>query len=358
MKFAVSLALVLTTLAAGAASAQTRSSLGADPNPANVGLGGAPDGVPGCAKENRRQPSSLLLYPEFDNRTGSVTILTVTNTACGPENDVYVEFRYIDEEDCSEFDRTQFLTGCDTLTLITTAHNPNMERGYVYAFAVTEEREPVVHNALIGQVKVVTGIQSLDYSMNAVGFRGIGDGVFTDLDGDGILDLDGVEYAMAPDEILIPRFFGQYEPGPLPKDSFLAFVSELILINLSGGTQFVTTVDFLVYNDNEEVFSSEYTFDCWEKTTLLSISGVFGNEFLKNFTNHAPNEVLGAPFLESGWMRIDGAVAQSPTTSIQDPAFYAVLIEYAGPTSAADLPFELCTQSNGKLLPRTLDGGR
>src|SRR5690606_22706746 len=153
----------------------------------------------------------------------------------------FVEFRYIGAEQCNEFDRTEFLTGCDTLTLLTGVHNPGHLRGYVYAFAVTDMREPIAFDHLVGQLLVVNSIDSLDYSMNAVGFRGIGDGVFTDLDGDGILDLDGVEYAMAPDQILIPRFFGQ---NTFNGDQTLgggggSFRSELILIALSGGARFV-----------------------------------------------------------------------------------------------------------------------
>jgi len=41
---------------------------------------------------------------------------------------------------------------------------------------------------------------------------------------------------------------------------------------------------------------------------------------------------------------------------IQDPAFYAVLVERIGTYGAADLPFELCSQNNGDLLPRSLLG--
>lgn len=317
--------------------------------------GSLPGGEDDCPTENRRRPSSLLLFPEFDNREGDVTVLSITNVACGPLNDVSVEFRFIDEQDCSEFDRTVHLTGCDTLTLLTSAFNPQQERGFVYAFAVdAPSRRPIVFNNLTGQVLVVSGIDLMEYSMNAVGFRGIGDGVFTDLDGDEILELDGVEYAMAPEKILVPRFFGQ--SGIFTSRGGM-FRSELILIGLSGGARFDTTVDFLIYNDNEEVYSSEYTFRCWERVPLLDISGVFSNSFLQNFTNSNPGEVLGAQHVESGWMQIVGAIAQSNTTVIRDPAIYAVLVERAGGAAAADLPFELCVQPKGKLLPRTLDGG-
>ena len=91
---------------------------------------------------------------------------------------------------------------------------------------------------------------------------------------------------------------------------------------------------------------------------LLEISGVFGRAFLANSTADDPREVLGAPGFETGWIRLDGALAQSTTTTIADPAFYAVLVDRVTIVGAADLPFELCSQPNGKLLPRTNDGER
>jgi hypothetical protein len=49
-------------------------------------------------------------------------------------------------------------------------------------------------------------------------------------------------------------------------------------------------------------------------------------------------------------------VAASTAVSIADPAFYAVLVERIGSFAAADLPFELCSQDNGDLLPSGVQG--
>jgi hypothetical protein len=311
-----------------------------------------------------RNPGSLLLYPEFDNRAGTVTVLTVTNTnddispAAGnplaQAGTVRVEFKYIGKYDndyneinCEEFNREAVLTPNDTLTLITNAHNPQHEQGYVYVFAKDMSGASTVHNYLIGNILTVDGFSSFEYSVNPIAFDGVGDeGSATDVDGDGHHDLDGVEYSEAADEILIPRFLGQ---GGY-------YQSELILVALSGGSAFSTTLDFLIYNDNEEVFSSEYTFDCWDQVHLLEISGIFDNEFLASFTNQNPAEVLGAPEVESGWMRIDGGIANSTVQSINDPAFAAVLVERISDKGASDLPFENGSQDNGDLLPRSIHG--
>ena len=75
---------------------------------------------------------SLLLFPEFDNRPGSVQFLTVTNTSLTAG--IVVEIVYIDGDDCSETNRLIPLTPGDTFTRLTSAHNPEMERGYAYAF--------------------------------------------------------------------------------------------------------------------------------------------------------------------------------------------------------------------------------
>jgi len=294
-----------------------------------------------------RNAGSLLLYPEFDNRDGDVTVLTITNVS--DTDSVAVEFVYIgrygetsnEEIYCEEFNREETLTPNDTLTLLTNNHNPQMEQGYVYTFAREGVGNPVLHNGLIGNAMTIDGFSRVEYSVNAVSYLGIDP---TD-DGNGLRDLDGSEYETTAAEIQIPRFFGQGGP----------FESELVLIGLTGGQKFETTIDFLVYNDNEEVFSAEHEFYCWDRVELTDIGNVFTNDFLENGTNHDSSEYLGN-HIESGWMRITGAIASSTTTSIADPAIYAVLIDKIGSYGGADLPWEAGSNANGKLLARSLDG--
>lgn len=312
-----------------------------------------------CIVTNHRNPSSLLLYPEFDNREGMLTIHTVTNSSF--TQGIRVKLEYVDGTNCARADRSVELTPNDTFTFVTSAYIAEQTHGYAYMYATCNQTGPaVVFNHLIGGVLVLDGYDGIAYSLNAIGFRGIGMDAegntagngpcgfpLTDLNGNGHRDLDNVEYEPVPDEILIPRFIGQTEERQ----------SELILINLTGGKQFTTTLDFLVYNDNEEVFSSQHTFFCWERTPLQSITNLFLNNYLKNGTNHDPEEILGDPTVESGWIRIDGGTANSTSTSIEDPAFYAILVEKnAEDQMAADLPWNTCSQFNGRLLPNTLSG--
>lgn len=304
----------------------------------------------------QRQPGSLLLFPEFDNRFGSVTVLTVTNTGVGipGADDVVVEFVYRGRYDaagnaieCLETNVSPRFTPNDTLTFLTQVQNPNHQRGFVYAFAKSPTTgEPIVHNELIGSLLVVNAFQSIEYAMNPFSFRGIGQpGESTNRDGDNLRDLDGVEYSQVADEILIPRFLGQGKGAN----------SELILLNLSGGAAFDASVHFLIYNDNEEVFSQDYDFRCWTRTQLRKISNSFLQSFLVGSMQDR-SEIAGARGLESGWFRVFGNVANSTTTSILDPAILAVLIENIGGRSAADLPFERGCQANGDLYDISIDG--
>lgn len=298
------------------------------------------------------RPGSLLLFPSFDSSPGSSTVLTVTNT-----NDdvvtgtVLVEFIYIEEKTCLEYNRTALLTANDTLTVLAAVHNPDQEQGYVYVFAKSPQTGAAISwDYLIGNMIDIDAFVLFDWSLNPVSFQGQTEvGTPTDLDSDGIRDLDGVEYSQAPDEILIPRFIGQGFP----------FTSELILVNLTGGARFTTVIDFLVYNDNEQVFSAQHSFDCWEMVRLTDISNVFSRDFLLS-TFQNPLEVQGAAgYLETGWMRIDGNIASSRAADIEDPAVLAVLVEqiFAVTTfGSADLPFFNGEQDNGSLLPLSIFG--
>ena len=290
-------------------------------------------------------PGSILVFPEFDSRIATSTILTVTNT--NPDVAVRAEFVYIHGADCLETNRLELLTPNDTFTTLASFHNPNQEEGFLYVVARSATTGAPVHfNWLIGQALTVNGVVLFDYSYNPYTYRAVnagGPGTSTNVDGDSLRDLNGIEYEASPDQLLVPRFLGQ---GPAP-----LIESELVLINLTGGKLFDAVVDFLVDNDNEEVFSAQYKFRCWERESLLDISGVFSNAFLHDGTSDDPEEIGGAPSLESGWMRIDGQAAFSSAASFANPAILAVLNERVALVfGSADLPYGAGANVNGDLL--------
>jgi hypothetical protein len=314
---------------------------------------------PSCIEVSRRRGASLLVFPEYDNRPGQVTVVTVTNTSTSES--VRAEFTYRNGLTCSPFKRLEELTPNDTFSAVTGAHYPTTGQGYLTVAALCpESSERVVFNDLIGNELVLDGFEGAFYSLNALDFRGIGldaDGVpggaascglpLTDLDGDGLLDLDGMEYDPAPDEILIPRFLGQSPER----------TSNLILLDFTG-RQFTTRVDLLVYNDNEQVFSAQHSFQCWDRVPLAAISSIFDQGYLANATSQDPLEVLGDPSMESGWIRLNGDLAQSGNgTQVEDPAIYAVLVDlWEDDHLMSALPFERCSQDNGALLSSSLYG--
>jgi hypothetical protein len=283
-----------------------------------------------------RNPGSLLLYPEFDNRVGTVTVLTVTNVDVDETNDpIAVEFVYVgrftgpnnEDNGCLEFNRTEILTPADTFTCLTDAHNPDQDQGYAFLYAKdVTTGAAITHNYLTGNVMTVNGFDTFEFSVNPVSYRGINAD-----NGDGDLLLDDVEYGGTPAEIVIPRFLGQTGLR----------TSELILIALSGDVDYDTTVDFLIFNDNEQIFSSEYTFRCWERVPLTGISNIFMNDFLANWTNHDPDEIIGATHVESGWFHLTGHQYGDANVTFPDPSVYAVLVERVGNFGASDLPFEM-----------------
>jgi hypothetical protein len=324
-----------------------------------------------CVQGARDVPGSLLLFPRYDNRPNNLTLVTVTNTNCdfaqGPgqlfAGTVDVEFVYIGrygpnntDLPCFETNITRRLTPCDTISVVTRVDNPNAERGFLYVFAKDPQSgQAIVWNHLIGQALFIGGGALTEEptrdALNARPFLGIGrQGSTTDDDGDGIRDLDGIEYSEAPDEILIPRFLGQDPAGDKAGGQFK---SRLVLVGLSGGSQFTTLVYILSYNDNEVPTSDQYAFRCWDDPKLSDISGSFDESYLDSTTN-APLEIIGADDKESGWIRIDGQIAFTDADEIQDPAIYAVLFERFGPWVVCDLPWELCTQDNGDLFPNGL----
>lgn len=283
-------------------------------------------------------------------------ILATPSFAVGGENGpIIVEpLRY--DIGCTEFDRFHTLTPNDTLSVITAFHNPEQAQGFVVVYAVDAAGNAISFNNLIGAQMVIDGIERFEYSINPVDFRSsVEAGGATDLDGDDVRDLDGAEYETCPDELLVPRFIGQ--TGGLQNPTAAVdggyFGGRLILVDLNSGADFDTTVDFLTYNDNEEVFSGEYTFNCWDNPRLLQISGIFGQQFLKDFTDHNDNESVGGR--ETGWFRFQGALANSTAATIQDPAIYGVYVERVGGYTAADLPFEVGSR-DGHVLPRSIFG--
>jgi hypothetical protein len=321
---------------------------------------------------NYEQPGSLLIYPIVDNTRGALTLVTVTNTS--PSTGIFAHFIYVNADTCLEFDRSHYLSAFDTLTVRTGGpggDNPNMTKGYLYAFAkqaispTQEGPNAVKFDHLIGQEWVFDGMGGDLYELNTFTLKA-GDAVQNELSNtdvspaNGERDLNGHEYNFLPDTIEIPRFFGQF-PNGRPSD--------VVLISLTGGSQFMTLANLLIYDNNENQFSSQVQWHCWKRLHLSStngegISSIFDNSSLA-LTAKA-SETAGTGGVVCGWFSINGAVAFSSAFQIADPAVLAVLLDsYNGPVPGdppsgtprtAALPFGEGSNTNGRLLSHSLSG--
>lgn len=301
--------------------------------------------APAAAPVAVGETGSLLVYPCFDNRLGATTVLGVVNTH--PTSSIAVELIYIDGDSCLEFNRTVVLTPKDAYSVVTREHFPSVAQGYVYAFAKRPGTGVAVSfDHLAGTLHLFAGASQLGFKAQPFVFRSAAgiDDVPTDVDTDGIRDLNDIEYEAAPDVLVEPHFLGNGNLFGMNVEG------TLVLLGLTG-IQFRTVVDFAVYNDNEQMFSTQVEFDCWERLPLRRVANVFRDDFL-NSTNDDPQETQGL-VEESGWYEMDGRTAFSVADQVDDPAFLALQVETNGlfRHTAAALPFFKGTQTNGDLLP-------
>ncbi len=245
------------------------------------------------------RPGSLLVFPEFDHRPAEVTMLTLTNTAPDGTVPTEVQVVYVSSA-CTTTDLVLTMPPRDTVTFLSNYNNSPNLRGYAYAFARNPANDSKwSYDHLVGSALRMTVVDAYTHGYSAISFQSpVVPFELTDLDADGVADLDGLEYVQAPEKLLIPRFLGSTSQRS----------NDLILINLTGGTAFQAVANFLIYNDNMEVFSAQTSLGCWSRTSLESISSATTHNFLVQ-TNHAVDEVLGAPFIEAGWIEIDGGIA-------------------------------------------------
>jgi hypothetical protein len=264
-----------------------------------------------AAQPRQLEPGSILLYPQVDSRLGAGrgTIINVTNTNSSrivfPNNlrggDVRLHYNYVQgTQPWLLTDRPEYLTPNDTLTVLAGDHNPQMELGFLLIIATDIETERAVDfDYLIGSEIVVDVAGDEIWDMPAIPFRGritggqqSGTGhFFTDLNNNGAVDFDGSEYDYWPDKLYLDQF---HQVSAI-------ITGDLILVSLLG-SDFRVSVGFLIYDNEEDVFSRTFDFICWTSVTLDQISNVFRN------LGGNPNE------FRSGWCRIDGSAAVNLVT--------------------------------------------
>jgi hypothetical protein len=301
-----------------------------------------------AAMADGRNPGSTLIFTNQLSGPGWFTIISVTNTNLAPITPIsfggstLVHYEYVNTVrnpadpqlplNCIIFNRREFLTPADTLSVLTTYHNAFSfagQQGYLVCSAEDPAQFDVAwdHDFLIGSELVVNALGGM-YSLNALPFEAIpGAGLATDVNANGQLDFDGVEYEAIPDILYI--------------DSFIALAkSTLTLINLTGSATDRNMITIDAWNDNEFPLSSTKVFSCWFDQPLVNVSPMFDNAFLTASTPHDPSELdltgNGINDVETGWAMIQSVNVETVGGNFVDSDGAMLGAITAGATSIID----------------------
>lgn len=306
------------------------------------------------ASADGRNPASCLLYPYFNTNPGNLAVITVTNTC--PDT-VHLRIVFISEDnDCMPKDYWRTLTGYDTFTFIDSGLNQKPMTGFLYIYVVEAYGSKAEKEAdcLIGQ-EFVFGqwfpLQPLvNMGINAVSFE-----VVQGVNGDGKLQLDGVEYDQAPSAVMFPRYFGQIPP---------LFQSFLILINLTGGKYYEANIGFRIWDDSEHEFSDQIQIPCfWFGPLLTAVPDVTEGHLqltstdLDELYDGNPPPPVGPPHKKTGWMWVYGINSHYFINNFDNPGIYGVLVEQIGAGFGGDLPWEVFGTVNNAMLWSTSPNG-
>ncbi|MEZ5978431.1 MAG: hypothetical protein R3F34_09455 [Planctomycetota bacterium] len=298
-----------------------------------------------AAMADGREPGSLLVYPLHRSalfNPAVFNVINVTNTNRVGTGETDVHFQYVNVTaagnpflfaNCTIADRVETLTPADTLSVLTSCHNGAFDaQGYLVVSAMNPDEIDTYwsFNHLIGSEQIIS-LGGGMYSLNAIPFASNQPaGADTDVDQDGRRDFDGTEYEMIPDELYIDSYIG-------------AIAGNLALISLTGG-EYLTNVDFVIYNDDEFQLSAQYAFACWSLVPLSDISGYFTALGLAT-TPDDPTELDitcdGLQEFDTGWAIVRPTVALSITSdNIANPAVLGALTNDVAPFMNARLLWE------------------
>jgi len=282
--------------------------------------------IAGEAVADGRKPGSVLVFPAQRTNAAGFTIVSVTNTHVQPQTptsfggSTNVHFEYHDvildparpthAAGKSVFDRVEFLSPADTLSVLTACHDPQWGQGFLVVSAEDPGlyRTPWSHDRLIGSALHLAS-SGATYWIHAIPFGSpVAAGLPTDLDGDMELDFDGLEYEKPARTLLV--------------DSFLAIANtELCLVEFSGVDGASNDLLLSVWNDNERALSTTIQFTCWFELPLAAISPLFSESFLRGVQNDPEEFDVNCDRrgdLETGWIKIESRGLRVNGTKVAD----------------------------------------
>jgi hypothetical protein len=278
---------------------------------------------PAAAEVSLGQPGSVLVFPLVDSTDSGNTLITVTNTNTSErichfpfrEGDIKLAYFYVDGDSWLCTDLCEFLTPADTLTVLTNRHNPNMEQGFLIVQARDIETGlPVEFDHLVGIATVVNSDFNFEWSYLPYSFGASfsGRGWYGEcqrrlIDDDGCIKFGNPDhegpgvsyYDPFPDELIIPRFFGEGSPDSRPG---LDFSNTLYLLSTMSSypPPAQTGLNILGWNNNERRFSRTFRFSCWTAVSLGDLTAAVSQDNLS--AGGDPEETLG---VATGWMKFE-----------------------------------------------------
>lgn len=260
-----------------------------------------------------RNPGSVLIFPFLRH---SISIVSVTNTyyqgtAPGQfagSTRLHYEYMHVVEgsdpfnpDGCRLTNTIEYLTPADTLSVLTRCHAglfPEERGGYLVVSAQDPSvaATPWSFDYLIGRAFVADALGYVQV-VNAIPFNSpLAHGKPTDINGNGRLDFDGVEYEGVADTM--------YADSVLPCGP----PSRLNLVNLTGGPNECNTIYLSIWNDNEVPLSATRKFRCWFDQPLEIVTPLFLFHFLNRLPSD-PEEMDwdcdGVEDINTGWFCID-----------------------------------------------------
>lgn len=281
---------------------------------AALGVFGA--GVALAASPPQRLPSAVLVYPLVVSDAVTDTRIEIVNLS---RHDVFLGCNYVPATTCSGFDFRVVLTPNQPLswrassglfTTGSTAVPPFNGTGELKCVVETEREEREFHNAIQGRAAVF-GADGQTIGYSAVGFIRLTDGPLTD-----VIDLDGITYTQCPDEQHFAIVASASGDDPAAESELVIAPCTEDFANLIPTT---TTVQFLVYNEFEQVLSASTSVRCYLRRPLEDISSSFTRDVLGTDTGHLVVRAVQSPVLALVVDRFRTS-ANVPVTAGNEPA--------------------------------------
>src|SRR5215472_13650829 len=243
----------------------------------------------------QRLPSAVLIWPLIVVEGGGAVTDTRVELVNLSSQPVQLGCIYVPAVSCAGFDFQVRLTANQPISWLasqgvfsgSTAVPPFGQTGELKCIVEPDQDAVSAHNTIQGRAAVF-GADGQTIGYSAVGFLRLTDGPLTNE-----ISLDGVTYTQCPDEQHFAFIAGTPGNPSAESELVIAACSE-DLENLNTPP---TVVQFLVYNEFEEVFSGSLSVTCSLRRVLDKISIAFQRPTLGSDTGHLILRGVQSPVL-------------------------------------------------------------